>query len=53
MTVENVENCAGWNIGGEDENILVVNLLAPAPTMLDLMGLERPAEMDGETLIAK
>lgn len=29
MTVENVENCAGWNIGGEDENILVVNLLTP------------------------
>ena len=23
-----------------------------APTMLDLMGLEKPAEMDGETLIA-
>ena len=22
-----------------------------APTMLDLMGLEKPAEMDGETLI--
>ena len=29
MTVENVENCAGWNIAGEDENILVVNLLTP------------------------
>lgn len=29
MTVENVENCAGWSIGGEDENILVVNLLTP------------------------
>ncbi len=24
-----------------------------APTMLDLMGLEKPAEMDGQTLIAK
>ena len=24
-----------------------------APTMLDLMGLAKPAEMDGETLIAK
>ena len=24
-----------------------------APTMLDLMGLEKPAEMDGETLICK
>jgi 2,3-bisphosphoglycerate-independent phosphoglycerate mutase len=22
-----------------------------APTMLDLMGLEKPAEMDGQTLI--
>lgn len=22
-----------------------------APTMLDLMGLQKPAEMDGETLI--
>ena len=29
MTVSNVENCAGWNVGGEDENILTVNLLAP------------------------
>lgn len=29
MTVENVENCAGWNVGGEDENILTVNLLTP------------------------
>ena len=24
-----------------------------APTMLDLMGLEKPAEMDGQTLIVK
>ena len=23
------------------------------PTMLDLLGLEKPAEMDGETLIVK
>lgn len=29
MTVENVENCAGWNVGGEDENILTVNLITP------------------------
>ena len=29
MTVESVENCAGWNIGGEDENILTVTLLKP------------------------
>ncbi len=29
MTVQGVENCAGWNIGGEDENILTVTLLTP------------------------
>ena len=29
MTVESVENCAGWNIGGEDENILTVTLHSP------------------------
>ncbi|MDE7082834.1 MAG: M1 family metallopeptidase [Clostridia bacterium] len=29
MEIENVKNCAGWNIGGEDENILTVNLLTP------------------------
>ena len=29
MTVEQVENCAGWNVGGEDENILTVTLLTP------------------------
>lgn len=29
MTVEEVENCAGWNVGGEDENILTVTLLTP------------------------
>lgn len=29
MTVSNVENCAGWTISGEDENILCVNLPAP------------------------
>lgn len=29
MTVENVENCSGWEVGGEDENILTVNLLTP------------------------
>ena len=29
MSVESVENCAGWNIGGEDENILTVTLLTP------------------------
>lgn len=29
MKVESVENCAGWNIGGEDENLLTVTLLTP------------------------
>ena len=29
MSVENVENCAGWNVAGDDENILIVNLLSP------------------------
>ena len=29
MSVTGVENCAGWNVGGEDENILTVNLLTP------------------------
>lgn len=29
MTVENVENCAGWTVAGEDENILIVNLIEP------------------------
>lgn len=29
MQITNVENCGGWNISGEDENILTVNLLQP------------------------
>lgn len=29
MTVENVENCSSWSVGGEDENILTVSLLTP------------------------
>lgn len=29
MEITNVENCAGWTIAGEDENILVVNLTEP------------------------
>lgn len=29
MEITNVENCAGWNISGEDQNILTVNLLQP------------------------
>ena len=27
MNIVNVENCKGWNVSGEDENILTVNLL--------------------------
>lgn len=29
MEINNVENCSGWDVGGEDENILIVNLLEP------------------------
>jgi hypothetical protein len=29
MNVEKVENCASWGVAGEDENILIVNLLTP------------------------
>lgn len=29
MTVNGVEGCAGWSVGGEDENILTVNLHEP------------------------
>lgn len=29
ITVCGVEECSGWNVSGEDENILCVNLLAP------------------------
>ncbi|MDE5943162.1 MAG: M1 family metallopeptidase [Clostridia bacterium] len=29
MTVEGVENCSAWNVGGEDENILSVTLISP------------------------
>lgn len=29
MEVTGVENCSGWDISGEDENILVVNLAEP------------------------
>lgn len=28
MNIVNVENCKGWNVSGEDENILTVNLLS-------------------------
>lgn len=28
MNIVNVENCKGWNVAGEDENILTVNLLS-------------------------
>lgn len=29
MTIKEVGNCKGWDIGGEDENLLTVNLLTP------------------------
>ncbi len=29
MEITNVENCAGWTVAGEDENLLTVNLLTP------------------------
>lgn len=29
MEIGGVENCAGWNVDGEDENILTVNLAEP------------------------
>ena len=29
MKIAGVENCAGWNVGGEDMNLLTVNLLEP------------------------
>lgn len=29
MEITGVENCAGWTVGGEDENILTVNLTSP------------------------
>lgn len=29
MEITNVENCAGWDVAGEDENVLIVNLLTP------------------------
>lgn len=29
MQITNVENCAGWNVSGEDQNILTVNLIEP------------------------
>lgn len=29
MIINEVTNCSGWNIGGEDENILTVTLLTP------------------------
>ena len=29
MEISGVENCAGWTIGGEDENLLTVNLNEP------------------------
>ena len=41
-------------IGGDKDAKLKPGRLADlAPTMLDIMGLEKPAEMTGESLIEK
>ena len=37
--------------GGQTSSLRDGRLADIAPTMLDLMGLEKPEEMDGETLI--
>ena len=29
MEITGVENCGGWTVGGEDENLLIVNLTEP------------------------
>ncbi len=46
-------NLVPFYIVGANVSLRDGRLCDIAPTMLDLMGLERPAEMDGETLIAK
>ena len=44
-------NLVPFYIVGADVKLRSGRLADIAPTMLDLMGLEKPAEMDGETLI--
>ena len=44
-------NPVPFYIVGADVKLRDGRLADIAPTMLDLMGLEKPAEMDGETLI--
>ena len=44
-------NLLPFYIVGADVKLRDGRLADIAPTMLDLMGLEKPAEMDGETLI--
>ena len=44
-------NLVPFYIVGADVKLRDGRLADIAPTMLDLMGLEKPAEMDGETLI--
>ena len=46
-------NLVPLHIVGANVNLRDGRLADIAPTMLDLMGLEKPAEMDGETLICK
>ena len=44
-------NMVPFYIVGADVKLRDGRLADSAPTMLDMMGLEKPAEMDGETLI--
>ncbi len=46
-------NLVPLHIVGANVDLRDGRLADIAPTMLDLMGLEKPAEMDGETLICK
>ena len=45
-------NLVPFYIVGADVKLRDGRLADIAPTMLDLMGLEKPSEMDGKTLIA-
>jgi 2,3-bisphosphoglycerate-independent phosphoglycerate mutase len=46
-------NLVPFYIVGADVKLRDGKLSDIAPTMLDLMGLAKPAEMDGQTLIEK
>ena len=49
--IAHTTNLVPFYIVGADVKLRDGRLADIAPTMLDLMGLEKPAEMDGETLI--